>query len=181
MIYKWTRLHPLLIMCLRSMLQWLFALAACTLRACGKPNGEHYLGPRNVRRILLLRALAFYAFMLLWWSSVQSLPLGDATGIVYTWPLLTAAWGLLCLREQVGGTALLSTRQAPDCVASGVLAAYASGGLRAAHITTAHQPAPLTTRMRRLWLVAGQVVLLPVGRARYLRAALGCAAFLVCI
>ena len=42
--------------------------------------------------------------MLFWWSAVQALPLGDATGIVYSWPLWTCLWGIVFLKEQARPT-----------------------------------------------------------------------------
>ena len=98
---------------------WRFRRLAAT--ANGQSLADLLLGPQNLRHLLVGRAILFWGaafelnpsvcspltlhlpagFMLLWWSSLTALPIGDATAIVYCWPILTAAWGITLLKEQV--------------------------------------------------------------------------------
>ena len=102
--YKHSKVPPLLIMIVRSGLQWLLSLCAIVIRVrCStSPRFEiaTFVGTPNQRLVLSLRSLLFFLFMLFWWSAVQALPLGDATGIVYSWPLWTCLWGIVFLKEQ---------------------------------------------------------------------------------
>ena len=109
-LLKYVGLPPVLMMQVRSLLQWLASLAVCGWRwsqSGKKPVGmrqplvDILVGPPGLRQLLVGRAFFFWAFMLLWWTSLTALPVGDATSLVYCWPIMTACWGIMLLKERV--------------------------------------------------------------------------------
>ena len=109
-LLKYVGLPPVLMMQVRSLLQWLASLVVCGWRwnqSSKKPIGmrqplvDILVGPPGLRQLLLGRAFFFWAFMLLWWTSLTALPVGDATSLVYCWPIMTACWGIMLLKESV--------------------------------------------------------------------------------
>jgi drug/metabolite transporter (DMT)-like permease len=64
------------------------------------PAGAPLFGPKSSRRFLLLRAGAQWLTMLLWWSALSSLPIGDATAIVFMSPLWSNLFAATILGER---------------------------------------------------------------------------------
>ncbi|KAL1510767.1 hypothetical protein AB1Y20_007053 [Prymnesium parvum] len=103
-LLKYVGLPPLLMMQARSLIQWVLSLLVCGWRYATRRSPSPaalLLGPPPLRHLLFTRALLFWAFMLLWWTSLTALPVGDATSLVFCWPVLTACWSITLLREQV--------------------------------------------------------------------------------
>ena len=111
---KVVALPPLVMLQCRSFVQWALSLASVALCARGatsvepspspKPGSvwpERLFGPPRLARCLALRALSYWAFMGLWWSSLEALPVGDATTIVSCGPLFTSLSAVLFLGERV--------------------------------------------------------------------------------
>ena len=48
-----------------------------------------------------LRASLYWGFLACWWLSLVSMPIGDATTIVYTGPIFTATFARLFLGERI--------------------------------------------------------------------------------
>ena len=59
------------------------------------------LGPPHLWRWLVLRALLYWGFLACWWLALTSMPIGDATTIVYTGPIWTATFARLLLGERI--------------------------------------------------------------------------------
>ena len=59
------------------------------------------LGPAHLRGWLLLRALLYWLFLACWWFALASMPIGDATTIVYVGPVFTATFAYLFLGERI--------------------------------------------------------------------------------
>merc|ERR1712003_381553 len=59
------------------------------------------LGPSNMWGWLVLRALLYWGFLSFWWLALGSMPIGDATSIVYTSPVWTAVFAALFLGEHI--------------------------------------------------------------------------------
>ena len=65
---------------------------------------ELLVGTRSQRGWLVLRALLYWGFLSCWWSALASMPIGDATTIVYTGPVWTATFAFLILGEHIDWT-----------------------------------------------------------------------------
>jgi drug/metabolite transporter (DMT)-like permease len=59
------------------------------------------IGPPELRGWLVLRALLYWGFLACWWLALTSMPIGDATTIVYTGPIWTALFARICLKEEI--------------------------------------------------------------------------------
>ena len=73
----------------------------------GTPSGDSsrvlatlLMGP-NLWGWLLLRAFLYWGFLACWWLALASMPIGDATTIVYTGPVWTAIFANLLLDERI--------------------------------------------------------------------------------
>ena len=58
-------------------------------------------GPSELRGWLALRAFLYWAFLAAWWLALSSMPIGDATTIVYCGPIFTALFARLFLGERI--------------------------------------------------------------------------------
>ena len=74
----------------------------------GTPSGDSsrvlatlLIGPPNLWGWLLLRAFLYWGFLACWWLALASMPIGDATTIVYTGPVWTAIFANLLLDERI--------------------------------------------------------------------------------
>ena len=61
---------------------------------------EGWLGPQRLWYHLALRALLHWGFLCLWWLALTSMPVGDATCVVYLGPLFSAGFAKRWLDEQ---------------------------------------------------------------------------------
>ena len=77
--------------------------SAATHAALGAPSDlkELLIGPAHLRGWLFLRALLYWLFLAGWWFALASMPIGDATTIVYIGPVFTALFAYLILGEQI--------------------------------------------------------------------------------
>lgn len=62
------------------------------------------LGPPHLRWWLILRAFLYWAFLAGWWLALTSMPIGDATTIVYCGPIFTATFARIFLGERIDWT-----------------------------------------------------------------------------
>lgn len=62
------------------------------------------IGPAELRGWLVLRALLYWLFLAGWWFALSSMPIGDATTIVYVGPIFTATFAFLFLGERIDWT-----------------------------------------------------------------------------
>lgn len=85
----------LIVMQIRAVVQWLIAT---TIIIC---SGRSMLGPASCRTWLIVRGLVYWLFMFAWFKSLQELSLGEATTLVYTSPILTAAIGIFGRKEKI--------------------------------------------------------------------------------
>ena len=58
-------------------------------------------GPAHLRGWLVLRAALYWIFLAGWWFALTSMPIGDATTIVYVGPIFTATFAYLFLGEHI--------------------------------------------------------------------------------
>jgi len=84
---------------LRFLVGWVLSIACMLLFRNSK--GLHWFGQREVRKCLLLKSTLAYGFTTLWWSALDSAPIGDCIAIVYTSPLLTLMLSWVLLGEQL--------------------------------------------------------------------------------
>lgn len=66
--------------------------------------GMLLFGPGHLFLWLVLRAFLYWAFMACWWLSLTSMPIGDATTIVYSGPIFTATFARIFLNERIDWT-----------------------------------------------------------------------------
>ena len=59
------------------------------------------IGPPHLRKWVVLRAALYWGFLACWWLALTSMPIGDATTIVYTAPIWTATFARLFLGEKI--------------------------------------------------------------------------------
>lgn len=59
------------------------------------------IGPRRLWPWLTLRALLYGGFNFFWWQALTSMPIGDATSIVYTGQIFTALFAFMFLGESI--------------------------------------------------------------------------------
>ena len=83
------------IMAVRAMVQWLQAVVAIWYYQLDP------LGPPECRAWIWVRGVLYWLFMFSWFEALRSLPLGEATTVVYTAPIVTAAIGIVGLQEKV--------------------------------------------------------------------------------
>lgn len=105
-IVKFVDLPALVALQLRSIVQWILALAALTWRMnSGDTDGEDWpsalFGSQQIRHWVALRAVLYWVFIVCWWSALTYAPLGDATAIVYTAPLWTSFFATMVLGEKL--------------------------------------------------------------------------------
>jgi len=62
------------------------------------------IGPRHLRHWLALRALLYWGFLSTWWFALSSMPIGDATAIVYTGPVFANLFAKMFLNEKIHWT-----------------------------------------------------------------------------
>lgn len=59
------------------------------------------IGPPRLLGWLVLRAFLYWAFLACWWLALTSMPIGDATTIVYCGPIFTATFARIFLKEKI--------------------------------------------------------------------------------
>ena len=59
------------------------------------------IGPRHLWGWLVLRGALYWGFLACWWLALTSMPIGDATTIVYTGPIFTATFARIFLGERI--------------------------------------------------------------------------------
>ena len=59
------------------------------------------LGPPRLWGWLVLRAFLYWGFLACWWLALTSMPLGDATTVVYCAPIFTASFARIFLGERI--------------------------------------------------------------------------------
>jgi drug/metabolite transporter (DMT)-like permease len=102
---KSAALPPLVMVECRGLVQWMAAFLLCIARFYttgreGRDSIAHILmASPAMRSWQLVRALLYWSFQLLWWAALVSMPLGDATALVYCGPLFTGAFAHIMLRE----------------------------------------------------------------------------------
>ena len=104
-IVKFVNLPALVALQLRSIANWLLAVAALAWRMNSSDTDEDWpsalFGFQKFRYLIALRAVLYWIFIVCWWSALTYAPLGDATAIVYTGPLWTSFFGRLLLGEKL--------------------------------------------------------------------------------
>ena len=116
-IVQVTALPTLLMLQCRSLIEWTLGVATAMLEVHRTQGAAHsegkatssramelLVGPPHLRGWLVLRALLYWAFFACWWLALSSMPLGDATAIVYCGPVFTATFAYLFLGEQIDWT-----------------------------------------------------------------------------
>lgn len=109
---KAIHLPTLVLQQLRSMIEWALGVATVLFyRRKQKADGqkvtdlvELLIGPPNLRVWIFLRALLYWCFLACWWSSLNCMPIGDATAIVYVGPVFTATFAYIFLGESIDWT-----------------------------------------------------------------------------
>lgn len=95
----------LVLQLVRSLIEWLLGIiAALVYRKKQQPTSNLVLllfGPAELRGWLVLRAFLYWVFIAGWWFALASMPMGDATTIVYVGPVFTATFAFLFLGETV--------------------------------------------------------------------------------
>ncbi len=96
-VVKFENLPLLQLVLLRLLAQLIFAtiIVQWTL-----PSGSRLLGPPSAQRYLVGRATAQWCVMLLWWSALSYLPIGDATSIVFMSPIWANLFAATLLGER---------------------------------------------------------------------------------
>jgi len=96
-------MSPLMMLQVRGAIQWLISLGTVSWCLPGPTPATpvKFFGEKNERLYLLLRGAVYWSFMMLWWTALTSMPLGDATTIVYCGPVFTAIFAWMLLGEQV--------------------------------------------------------------------------------
>lgn len=82
---------------LRLAAQLFFAVPLATLY---RPPGTPLFGAPAVRPYLIARAAAQWTLVLLWWSALAYLPIGEATSIVFMGPLWATLFSVVLLKER---------------------------------------------------------------------------------
>jgi len=100
-LVKFIAMDPYVVLQLRDTLQCLFSLAAVSAFVPAGTTTDKLFGEPRHRMILFVRSGLYWGFMALFWMALDSMPVGDATTIVYCSPLFTALFGWLLLGEQV--------------------------------------------------------------------------------
>lgn len=120
---KLVGLPPLVMLQLRSFVQWAASLLVIACRARSSPDslgsdttGKQLFGGTELheantrccgrirlmeRSWLALRAVLYWGFVVCWWSALTYTPVGDATAIVYCGPIFTSLFAYLLLREKI--------------------------------------------------------------------------------
>ena len=62
------------------------------------------IGPPELLGWLVLRAFLYWGFLGAWWLALESMPIGDATTIVYCGPIFTAVFARIFLGERIDWT-----------------------------------------------------------------------------
>ena len=132
---KATALPTLVMLQIRSLLEWLLGVSVAMLyvqkrgdlpvlpqpetalhvaeelQEGRKPTGksksqlaELLVGPPHLWGWLVLRAFLYWGFLACWWLALTSMPIGDATTIVYTGPVWTATFAFFLLGERIDWT-----------------------------------------------------------------------------
>jgi len=101
LLVKLANLPSPLMLQLRSLTQWAISLVCILLRmrSAGERPLELLFAPGDTRALLVLRALMYWGFMMLWWAALVHIPPGDAVAIVYCNPILAAIFAKLLLGE----------------------------------------------------------------------------------
>ena len=101
LLVKLANLPPPLMLQLRSLTQWLLAVCilAWRLRNADESPLLLFFAPDQNRMLLILRAVMYWGFMMLWWAALVHMPAGDAVAIVYTNPIFAAIFASLLLKE----------------------------------------------------------------------------------
>lgn len=100
---KSAALPPLLMLQIRSMVQWAASVLSLYIRHSNSnlPVVDQLIGPAPLRGWLMLRAALYWCFQAAWWSALQMMPLGDATSIVYSAPIFTGFFAFCFLSERI--------------------------------------------------------------------------------
>jgi drug/metabolite transporter (DMT)-like permease len=77
---------------------------ALSMPAADGPLWKWLIGPPHLWHWLILRAFLYWGFLACWWLSLSSMPIGDATTIVYTAPIWTATFAFYLLGERIDWT-----------------------------------------------------------------------------
>lgn len=109
---KSVNLPPYVQLQVRYTIQWVLSLTSVTLfgsRVKHPGRGPHLslgllFGPKRVLHWMLLRALIYWFFMVMWWSALTMLPVGDATALVCITPVFSVPSAMLFLKERVRWT-----------------------------------------------------------------------------
>merc|ERR1719324_1470381 len=55
-----------------------------------KSRGLSWFGPKELRKLLLLKSAVSFGFITLWWAALRKAPLGNCVAIIYCSPILTS-------------------------------------------------------------------------------------------
>ena len=104
---KAAALPTLVMLQCRSVIEWLVGVGVALVlhhRAAPATRPSLWLlllGPPHLRGWLVLRALFYWGFLCCWWYALSSVPIGDATTIVYCGPVFTAIFARVFLGERI--------------------------------------------------------------------------------
>lgn len=103
-LVKFATVPPLILLQFRSVVQLLLSfIALALLKAARGADRSNFLwlGPRPLWGYIGLRSLLYWAFISCWWLALTSLPVGDATCVVYLGPIFSALFARLLLGERL--------------------------------------------------------------------------------
>lgn len=91
-----------LMMYVRLITQWALSFVFIAIRRSdATPLKESLYGPSGSLGWLVFRGVLYWCFNTFWWCSIQLMPLGDSTAIVYTTPVYTALFSFCLLGESL--------------------------------------------------------------------------------
>jgi len=109
-LVKLAKMPTLPMLQMRAIVQWVVSLVVLTIIRRGDSSSGWMallFGTTQESPWLLLRALVYWTFMLLWWTALSYMPVGDATTLVYIGPVFTSFFGWLILGETIRFTTFL--------------------------------------------------------------------------
>lgn len=104
---KAAALPTLVMLQCRSVIEWLVGVGVALVlhhRAAPATRTSLWLlllGPPHLRGWLVLRSFFYWGFLCCWWYALSSVPIGDATTIVYCGPVFTAIFARVFLGERI--------------------------------------------------------------------------------
>ena len=104
---KAAALPTLVMLQCRSVIEWLVGVGVALVlhhRAAPATRPSLWLlllGPPHLRGWLVLRSFFYWGFLCCWWYALSSVPIGDATTIVYCGPVFTAIFARVFLGERI--------------------------------------------------------------------------------